>query len=170
MEMSRFHMEMSHFHVLTNALVKERPHAPQAGSGKDGTGTSWMMEPSWKPRCWQSSPRLERLLALRAPSGSRAPRRKARISGSRCWNTMSPARGSRAVCHLGKAHPSCQSPGSSGNRWAGHLPRSTTKQLDATPGAWLVPLSTHPMAQNLGLFACSSPPMGLLTVLHTHQV
>lgn len=140
-------------HVLTNALVKERSHAPRQGEGKEGAGTSCTMDPSWKPRCWQSSPRLERLLARRALSGSRAPRRNARISGSRCWNTMSPARESRAVWHQhGKAHASCQSPGSPGNRWVEHLPCNATEELHATSGMWLVPLSTHPMAQTVGLF------------------
>lgn len=137
---------------------------PRQAQGKDGAGTSWMMDPSWKPRCWQSSPRLERLLARRALLGSRAPRRKARISGSRCWNTMSPARESRAVCHQqGKAHPSCQSPGSFGNRCIGHLPCNTTEQLDATSAAWLVPLGTHPMAQTLGPF---STPQSFRGVTH----
>lgn len=75
---------------------------PQAVAGGEvtaavgGFGTSWTTEPSWKPSLWHSSPRLERLLARSTPSGSREPRRKAWIRGSRCLTTMSPAREERA--------------------------------------------------------------------------
>lgn len=55
-----------------------------------------------------------------------------------------PCKGEQSpVTAMERPRSSCQSPGSFGNRWVGYLPCNTTEQLDATSGAWLVPLSTN---------------------------